>query len=335
MKQFLVNCKNYTERKNIQKYLSRLGMMLFLTTFLNCRSSDQNQSKVESISKQISIKKVVGIGRIEPELKIVGLTSEVNGIIQSIHFQAGDTVQEEQIIAEMNHAIEQAQVEQAWARWNAQKSTIRSLQAALESAQIKRENARLTWERIKKLYEDGAENQVSYDNANATYQSALAEVKGLEADVSAAQNILRQLKANIDLTQGQLAQKMIIAPTQGQILSLDLTIGSAVTAGETIGDFAPTSPMTAWCEIDELFANKVTTGQSAYIRPEGLSDTLALGKVTFVGPYLREKSIFSDDVGTLEDRRIREVRIRIKPRTNILLGQRVECVIFINKKEDN
>ena len=133
------------------------------------------------------------------------------------------------------------------------------------------------------------------------------------------------------MAEAQLNQKIIEAPVDGQLLSLDITIGSMIPSGQAFGAFAPQSPMTAFCEIDELFASRIKTDQKSVIRTEGMTDTLALGRVVFVGPYLRKKSLFSDDVSQLEDRRIREVRIRLEPNLSLLYGQRVECVIFVNE----
>jgi multidrug efflux pump subunit AcrA (membrane-fusion protein) len=322
------------EVRNIFKCLPMAILLLLILAFqFGCSSSGKNEIEIDDQTENLSIQKVIGIGRIEPELKIVGLASEVEGIVQYLHVQAGDSVRQGQVIVELAHAIEQARIAQARARLNAQQAVIESTRAALESVQIQMENDRVNWQRIKNLFEKGAENQANYDNATAKYQSSLAEVNQLEAEVSGALNILKQNQADLNLAEAQLLQKKIIAPADGQVLSLDVTVGSAVSPGKSIGDFAPKSPLTAWCEIDELFATKVKLEQKAFIRPEGLDDTLAVGTVSFVGPYLRKKSIFSDDVGVLEDRRTREVRIRITPDTLILLGQRVECVIFTDKVE--
>jgi len=321
-------------KSTINFHIISIIVSFLIWSFLSgCSSPEWDQQNKVNKPVDISVKKVVGNGRIEPELKIVGLTSEVNGIIKTVHAQAGDTVEKNQIIIEMKHAIEQAKVDQAMARIETQKSAVQSSQASLDFVQIKMKNARTRWKRIKQLYEKGAENQANYDNATAEYQTALAEVERLEAQFKGAQNVLKQYKVDLVLAQKQLAQKMITAPADGQVLSLDVTIGSAVTAGKPIGNFAPQSTLTAWCEIDEIFADQVKPGQHAYIRPEGMEDTLAVGKVIFTGPYLRKKSLFSDDAGTLEDRRVREVRIHITPETSVLFGQRVECVILLQKVE--
>ena len=95
-------------------------------------------------------------------------------------------------------------------------------------------------------------------------------------------------------------------------------------------DFAPEGPLMAVTEVDELFADKVKEGMSAYIRPQGKTDTLATGKVFLTSPYLRKKSLFADAASDMEDRRVREVRVLLDQHARALIGSRVECVIQLN-----
>jgi hypothetical protein len=79
--------------------------------------------------------------------------------------------------------------------------------------------------------------------------------------------------------------------------------------------------------VDELFADLVETGQNAEIRRLGETQALAEGRVIFTGPALRRKSLFSQDVGDLEDRRVREIWVGLPETASLILGMRVECVI--------
>jgi HlyD family secretion protein len=307
-------------------FAAPIGIFFIFTPGCGSKSHDNQQTPPKP--KVLSIQRIIGIGRIEPEMKIVGLAGEVPGIVERINIQAGDSVHQGQVIVEMKHEIEQAKVEQAQARLNARQSAIESAKAALAEAQIRMENSRVNWNRIKALYENGAENRAAYENLTAQYQAALEIVKQLDAGLKASKNDLKEAQADLHAAEAEKRQKFITAPADGQLLSLDITVGSVISAGKPIGDFALKSPLTAWCEIDELFAGNIKKGQKAYIRTEGVDDTLATGEVTFAGPYLRKKSIFSDDVGALEDRRIREVRILLNPNNTLLSGQRVECVVL-------
>jgi hypothetical protein len=58
-----------------------------------------------------------------------------------------------------------------------------------------------------------------------------------------------------------------------------------------------------------------------------MDDNLAEGEVVFLGSYLKKKSLFSDDSGNMEDRRVREVRVRLSGKPDLLINSRVEVVI--------
>jgi hypothetical protein len=78
--------------------------------------------------------------------------------------------------------------------------------------------------------------------------------------------------------------------------------------------------------------NKLQLGQQAIIRTQGTDDQLAKGEVVYLSPYLKKKSLFSDDSANMEDRRVREVRIRLTGAANLLINSRVEAVIDLSTK---
>ncbi len=277
------------------------------------------------------LEQVVGIGRIEPQLRILDLTSEVSGIIKEINFSSGDSVKKGQTILSLVSSVEQIKAEQKKAQIQTQKSRILAAEAALSTVKIRTENARVNFMRAKSLYEKNAETKNYFDKAKTEYDALLEETKRLEAELVAAKDLLNQERVGLKLAQKELSRKSIKALTNGQILSMDITVGSFLSSGRAFGTFAPQSPLIARCEIDELFADQIKVGQEAHIRKQGETKVLAEGKVSFVGPYLRRKSIFSDEVDELVDRRVREVEISLEEGADLLIGSRIECVIELKE----
>ncbi|MBN2244418.1 MAG: efflux RND transporter periplasmic adaptor subunit [Candidatus Aminicenantes bacterium] len=298
--------------------------------FMNGCSEDQ-VTLDNSIDEDFIPDQIVGIGRIEPELRILDLNTEVSGIVTQIYFKPGDFISEGQTMIELSNAIEEARLEQEVAKIQIQIHEIEAAEAALASTRVKKENAEVSYNRTKKLLEEKVEAKSDYDRAKAEFESLAEDIKRLEALVVSAQNRLKQYQADKKLAQAEYDRKIITAPTDGQLLAVDITLGSLVSPETPFGTFAIKSPLVARCEIDELFADQVRAGQEAFVRFQGKSDPIAKGNVSFAGPYLRKKSIFSDEVGELEDRRVREVWIRLEEGTELLFGTRIECVIQ-NKK---
>jgi multidrug resistance efflux pump len=154
------------------------------------------------------------------------------------------------------------------------------------------------------------------------------QVTASEDNLAQQKAKLNELLADLNYYQTLLDRKSIKAPTDGTILSIDVKIGSYLDNKTPIGDFAPSGPLIAVTEIDELFADKVQISQKATIRPQGDTIILSAGKVILMAPYLKKKSLFSDNATNLEDRRVREVRVQLD-NEKVLIGSRVECVIQI------
>jgi len=298
-----------------------LAVMIF-----GCRKDKPEQPLPEP---DMTPRQVVGIGRIEPEMRFLEISSEVSGIVTRINFRPGEVVDKGGVILELSNRIESARLNLAAARLETQRSQITAAQAALKAIQIRTENAQKSFERSRTLYNQDAEAKARFDAAKAEYESLTEDVRQLEAQLLSARNQLKQYRADYALAQAEYDRRFIKAPADGLLLTLDLTLGTLVTPQAPFGSFAPESPLTARCEIDELFAGLVETGQKAYIRLQGETESLARGVVTFAGPALRKKSLFSDEVGDLEDRRVREIWITLDPGASLLFGSRVECVILL------
>ncbi len=309
-----------------------LAICLFvLTIFLSTVScGDSDEIPLETPSKlDMSPHQVIGIGRIEPELRFLDLSSETTGQIARIYFSPGDFVAAGEVIVELSTSLEEARVEQAAARIQSRISQIEAAKAALSAVRVRTENARVSFERAKELYATNTESEAVFDTAKAEFDALKEDVKRFQAELVTAENTLKENRADLKLARAELERRFIRAPTEGQLLTLDATMGSLISPETVFAVFAPDGPRVARCEIDELFADLVQSGQTASLRNQGTTKILASGKVTFVAPSYTKKSLFSDEVGDLEDRRVREVWITLEPESELLYGSRIECVIAL------
>ena len=318
-------------KKSRTKFLSWTLAALAIGCAAGCQSKSAAPPPKSEAKMDMTPTRIVGLGRIEPELKILDLQSEVAGIVTGIFFHAGDVVAKDQTFVELSSAIEKARLEQKAAQVQSQRSQIDAARAALGSARARTENARLSFLRAKSLTEQDAQSKSIFDAAKAEYESLLEDIKRLEAGVVAAEDILKQAQADQRLSQAEYDRRFIKARSDGQILSLDITVGSLISPEKPLGTFASKSALIARVEIDEMFAGLIQPGQKSYVRAPGMTEALARGKVTFAGPSLRRKSLFSDDVGSLEDRRVREIWITLDPGSRLLFGTRVEAVVLLKE----
>ncbi len=284
-----------------------------------------------SLSKAEAPEKIIAVGRIEPEAKIASLATEVAGVVKKLYAKEGDRVAAGQVLAEMNNDVELAKVNQLRAKLATQQNQITTDKAQLENANIKTTNLRRTYERTKKLFEGGAETRQTLDNAETDMLASDKDVARLQSQVKASESKLLELQADTRVNEAEYERRFLRAPTAGKILQLDAKPGSAVSQNQAYAEFAPEGAITALCEVDELFSGKVAPGLRAYVRPQGGTDTLAVGTVIYTAAQLKKKSLFSGLAGEQEDRRVREVRIRLENAEGLLYNARVECVIFLKK----
>lgn len=326
--------------------MKKLSIILFVTlfviSFVACsdkkdEKSNENNSNNNTTSKTTSTTqttnvvyepdKVVATARIEPEAKIAKLSSEVSGLIKKVYVKTGDVVKKGDILIELSSELESQQVAQNQSFTQVKISNKAEIEANIHLKQTKFANAKQKYERLKTAFGKGAETQQNLDNAELDYKSIQKNIEKLQKQILTNASEMMENQIKINIANIQLQRRFIKAPSNGIILSINLSEGNAVLAYSDLIEFAPESPVNAVCEVDELFANDIKVGQTAYIRAVGRTEKLAEGSVILTSPYLKKKSLFSDASNDLDDRRVREVRIRLTNPKDLLFGMRVEGVI--------
>jgi HlyD family secretion protein len=293
------------------------------------KKNNTDQVKVAQLL-QISTAEVVAIGRVEPEAKITAIGCQVGGILKHLYVHEGDSVKKGALMLELNHDYEDIQLQQALTKTATQTAEIENVKAQLASVKLKKSNLQIKLQRVKNLVARDAETQQNQDNAQTDFDQSLTDIERFTAAYNSEKAKLNERIADVSVVRAAIAQKKIMAPADGIVLNMDVTEGASVTTSKGLFDFAPNSPLTVLCEVDELLAGELKLGQDAYIRNQGAVEKLATGTVIFVSPYLKKKSLFSDDGGNMEDRRVREVRILLRGQPNLLFNTRVEAVIHIH-----
>lgn len=304
-------------------------ILFSLLLLSSCGKKDQATTE-ETTAIPLQINEVIALGRIEPQSQIVALAGEISGIISEVNVPEGGLAKKGEPIITLRHEIESAKLLVAKEQYQTQLAQIKSDQLLADRGKVDLNNQEKTLERLRALVKNQAETQQTLDDAESTFLQQKLQVAQLDQQVQLNKRKLAELQANIQQAQAELNQKFIFAPMDGRLLKLDVIQGDAVTGGGSIGDYAPDSPMSAICEVDELFASKIKVGQKAYVRLFGENGKLASGKVIYVGAYLKQKSLFTENAGESEDRRVREARVVLDNAENLLYNTRVEVVIDIS-----
>lgn len=305
------------------KYITPIILSLVLSA---CGTKEEKKISVEKY-KVDKIDQIIGIARIEPAAKISPIGAEIAGKVVQIHVQEGQFVKKGTLLASLDQSLDQAQVQQSLAKVQTRQQRIKSLEAKVAAVELKVNLADIERQRDRNLADAKAGTQKAAFDSESAYSNLKAELAVAKADLAEANAALAEVESERNYTQKLLDKKNIYAPTDGMILNWDVKIGQAVAIGSKLADFAPEGELIATTEVDELFAMKVKKGQRVQINIQGTTEMLSTGTVIYCAPFLSKKSIFNDRADNLEDRRVREVRVRIDQPDAVLIGSRVECVI--------
>lgn len=317
----------------------RTFLLLILLATLAACGSKQETGKAEEKAPEapansdsiMQINQVTGLARIEPPEKVISLNARAEGYVKAVYYKENQSVTQGQLLIALDDDIEQAQLRQAQSKLKAQQAAAEGAEATLASIKVKLAEAQNTLERNQRLSGGNALTRQELDDSRFKVSDLEKQVSAQSALVNKEKGRLDELQADIGYYETLVARKQIKAPLSGVFLSSDVKAGTFINANTVIGEFAVEGPYQAVAEIDELFAGRIAIGQSAHIRPQGETKVLTKGKVAFVGPYLKKKSLFSDGAGNLEDRRVREIRVQLDSQEGLLIGSRVECVVEVNK----
>ena len=320
------------------RHMNRLLLTAFCCGFLlpACRESSAplSTSTAPETGKAYDVvpERVAGLAKVEPEGGAIDIYPQVTGLIESVRAKLGDTVRSGQVLFVIDHALEEARIAVVEAQIRTGEASLRALQVKARRAELLAEGAERDYLRVKEVVEKGAGPRQALDEAETAWQSARYEIDALQADLEAAQRQVDELRATLNLARLGRDKYFIKAPADGVLLTQEATVGAAAAPIVRLAELARVGPMEVLTEIDELYAARVKVGQGAFIRLQGGRDTIAAGTVVEVSPALRQKSLFAEDIGRLEDRRVRWVRVRLETgQERVLYGQRVECVIDVSE----
>lgn len=172
---------------------------------------------------------IKSIGNIEP-LSTVSIRSQVEGTLQSVHFQPGDEVKKGDLLFSIDPRPLQSALAQA------QANLVKSMAAVTQGRDIVQKDAatarnlRLIAKRDATLVEEGVISREEYDNAASAAEAAEAAVRSDESSVATLQAGVKAEQANVENARVQLSYTNIRSPIQGKTGNLAITAGNLVPA---------------------------------------------------------------------------------------------------------
>ena len=311
------NGKNKKKRWIIISGVSVAVVALVIVAVAATRGGTKiDPTKLAKVEKGDLAKSVVATGKITPITK-VEIKSKASGIVTKLYVEAGATVKQGQVLAELDRVEIEAQVNSARAQLLSSEANLKSAEADEKRAEVDAQGVEIptlqrAYERAQEMFKDGVVSQSTLDDAQRNYilavnkrDMARAQLVVNKAKIAQAQAQVKKDEASLKQFEEQLSYTTIIAPIDGVVLSRDVEVGDAVSSILVLGSGATlvmtlgdTSEVYVKGKVDESDIGKVYLGQPARIRVETFKDKTFTGHVTRISPMGVEK----DNVTTFEVR---------------------------------
>lgn len=200
-------------------------------------------------------------GTISPVLS-TDIKSEVNGRIQVVHVNAGESIKAGQLLIELDAGSLRAQIDSA--------------RLGIASAKLRVTRARLEFERMSALGKREFINTKELENA--------------ETDYLLAKNDLEMQGAQLRVMEDNLKKTSIIAPYDCTVLSVAARPGMVVTGaesgreGNTLMEIADLTRLRVEANINEIDVSAIAVNMPVDITFESVRDLKAAGRITFISP---------------------------------------------------
>ncbi|MGA7616422.1 MAG: efflux RND transporter periplasmic adaptor subunit [Thermoanaerobaculia bacterium] len=186
----------------------------------------------------------------------VQVGSQVSGVISRLYADFNSPVKKGQLIAELDPTPFQAQVEQR--------------RADAERSEVEVRNSQITYQRQKRLVDQGLTAQADLDTAKAAYDAARAQL-----DMSRA--ALRQAETNLQYTR-------ILSPIDGVVAARQYDVGQTVAASfqaPTLFTIAQDlTKMQVQADVDQSDIGRVRVGQTARFTVDAYPEETFQGKIS-------------------------------------------------------
>ncbi len=189
-----------------------IGAMVFLALR---NKSGVPQFRTEKVTKGDIVSTVTATGTVNAVTTVL-VGTQVSGTIKAIYADYNSKVRKGQLIAQIDPALFEAQVDQA-------RANVVTSKANLAKSEVSVVDTRRTMDRNRELFAKNLIARSDLDTAQTNYDSAVAQVNANKALVQQAAAALRTAETNLKYTR-------ILSPVDGIVVSRNVDVGQTVAA---------------------------------------------------------------------------------------------------------
>ena len=220
------------------------------------------------------IKKTVATGSVVPRKEIL-IKPQVSGIIEEIFIEAGNNVNKGDLIAKIRIIPDMVNLNNAESR--------------LKRAQINLEDAKMVYDRQKKIYEQGVIAESEFLQNRLSYNNAVEELES-------AENNLQLIREGVSKKSGTVTNTLIRSTIKGMVLDVPVEVGNSViesnnfNEGTTVASVADMGEMIFKGKVDETEVGKLKTGMPLVLSIGAIDSAKFDASLEYIAPKGKEEN---------------------------------------------
>ena len=251
---------------------------------------------------------VSGNGRIEAEQ--VDIASKYAGRVQEILVHEGDMVQPGQVLAKMDTAELDAEIDEARARLAEAKAAVKQAEAEIVQRQSEHTLAQQELTRAIPLVRRGSLSKRTLDQRQSQRDAAAAAVNAAKANLITQNRAVDAARAEVKQVQTKIDDSLLETPVVGRILYRLAQEGEVLAAGGKVLTLIDLSEVYMEIFLPSRDAARLSVGAEARIVLDAATSEYAVpATVSFVAP---EAQFTPKQVETRSEREKLMFRIKVK-----------------------
>lgn len=259
------------KKKPLRIAMLVLVALLFVWTFVFLYQKSQPKEIVyEVVTPEVADleKTTVATGKVEPRDEVL-IKPQISGIIAEVYKEAGQTVQQGEVIAKVKVIPELGQLNSAESR--------------VRLAEINATQAETDFSRTRKLYGDKLISAEEYEKGEVTLKQAREELQ-------TAKDNLEIVKEGITKNSASFSSTLIRSTIDGLILDVPIKVGNSVIMsntfndGTTIATVANMNDLIFRGNIDETEVGRIHEGMPVKLTIGALQDLSFDATLEYISP---------------------------------------------------
>ena len=289
-------------------------------------------------------------GVVEPK-EMVRVFTKIMGQVKEVSVQEGEQVEKGAILMRLDDEQIRLQVAQAKANLDSAHASLERIkagarpqevsqaEAGVRQAKISLDSAEENYQKMQKLFTEGAISEQQYDQAKNQYEIAKAQYYSVSEsyklitegassqDIKAVEAQVRQAQSALELAQSQLNSTIIKAPISGSVTAVSVKTGELASSAMPLLSIIDVSELSVKTGISEKDIGAVQLGQDAEIFID------AYPQKKFSGEIVSKGVVVDPVTKTMEIKiRVKEADIDIPPgvfaRANIIIEDNPDALII-------